>query len=298
MGAQAHMGTPIWGKDQLTGMVCLFRQLDRPFSVEEEALLVAVSEQLGVAVENARLFAAAQDAATLEERQRLARELHDSATQLTYSDMLMAAAAREMVASRDLAGADHFLVRIGETAQQALKEMRLLLFELRPGAIPRDGLVDGLQRRLDAVERRAGLAAQLLVEGPMDLPPSVEEGLYRIALEALNNSLKHASATSVAIDLRATGHLVEMKVSDDGRGFDTRCAAGRGGLGLITMQERARRLGGSLSVDSTPGWRRQRIEPPWTWCTWDTSEPPWMMRSLAGSPRYARMIGVAGSPNT
>lgn len=227
----------------------MFRDSNRQFSSEEEALLVAISEQLSVAVENARLLGAAQDAATLEERKRLARELHDSVSQLIYGDMLMAAAGREMVACRDLARADHYLAKIRETAQQALKEMRLLLFELRPSGLPHEGLVDALQRRLDAVERRGGVAVQLLVDGPIDLPPPVEEELQRIAQEALNNALKHAAATSITIELRASGSLVEMKVSDDGRGFCP-SAYQRGGLGLTTMRERAERLGGALVVES------------------------------------------------
>ncbi|MDP2661539.1 MAG: histidine kinase [Dehalococcoidia bacterium] len=253
LGALAYVGTPIWSKGQLTGMLCLFRQLDRPFSAEEEALLVAISEQLGVAVENARLFDAAQNAATLEERQRLAHELHDSVAQLIYSDVLLAEAARGVLACGDLAAAEKYLARTGETAQQALKEMRLLCFELRPSGLAQEGLVVALQRRLDAVEKRAGLAAELLVDGAIDLPPSVQVGLYRVACEALNNALKYAAATSVTIELRARGDLVEMMVSDDGRGFDPSNTAHRGGLGLMTMHERVRGLRGSLAIDSTPG---------------------------------------------
>ncbi len=250
-GARAHVGIPIRGKGELAGALCLFREVGRPFRGEEVSLLTAIAEQLGVAIENARLFAEAQEKATLEERQRLAAELHDSVTQLVYSEMLMAEAARQMVASGDLAGARQYLGRLGETAQQALKEMRLLLYELRLSGLTEEGLIAALQRRLDAVERRAGLEARLLVEGTVDLPRSVQEELYHVALEALNNTLKHAGATSVAVEVRRKVGLLEMSISDNGRGFDPNTASNGGGLGLTTMRERAERLGASLVMGST-----------------------------------------------
>ncbi|MGE5619122.1 MAG: ATP-binding protein [Sphingomonadaceae bacterium] len=251
-GGLAQVALPIRSKGQVVGTLCLFRPSDRPFSTDETALLTAVSEHIGGAVENLRLFAEAQDKATLAERHRLASELHDSVTQLTYSEMLLAEAARQMMTTGRITEALQYLERLGETAQQALKEMRLLLYELRPLGPAEEGLVVSLQRRLDAVERRSGMDARMHVEGTLELHSSVEEGLYRIAQEALNNALKHAQATSVEIGLRATHGVVEMTISDNGRGFDP-SGADEGGLGLTTMRERAARLGGSISIHSTPG---------------------------------------------
>ncbi len=252
LGPLAHVGVPIRGKNRPAGVLCLFRSAQRPFSLEEVVLLRAIGEQLGVAVENAWLYAAAQDKAALEERQRLAGALHDSVTQLIYSVTLLAEASRQLVKAGKSATATQYLGRLGETAQQALKEMRLLLYELRTAGLPEEGLVTSLQRRLDAVEKRAGLSAQLYVEGEIDLPTATAEILNRIAQEALNNALKHAAATSVQVSLRVDGDELELVVLDDGRGFDP-ANIDHGGLGLAMMRERAAKVRGALSVASSPG---------------------------------------------
>jgi signal transduction histidine kinase len=113
--------------------------------------------------------------------------------------------------------------------------------------------VGALQQRLDAVEKRAGVDARLLVDGPLDLPAHVEEGLYRIAQEALNNALKHAAPRSVLLCIEADSRHVNLSVGDDGRGFDPEAVSDRGGMGLISMRERAERLGGSFSLVSAAG---------------------------------------------
>jgi signal transduction histidine kinase len=145
------------------------------------------------------------------------------------------------------------IARLGETAQQALKEMRLLVYELRPLALEQAGLADALQHRLDAVEKRAGVDAQLRVNLDRDLPPIVENGLYRIAQEALNNALKHAEATTISVSLNTNDGCVEMEVMDNGKGFDPQAVQDQGGLGMISIRERATALHGESSITSTPG---------------------------------------------
>jgi signal transduction histidine kinase len=143
--------------------------------------------------------------------------------------------------------------------------MRLLGHELRPLALEREGLVGALQQRLDAVEGRAGIQARLLVEGALELPMAVESELYHIAQEALNNALKHAAAGAVVV--RLSGHadrepvsatidrrrLIRLEISDNGCGFDLEHANEHGGLGLISLHERAARLGGEVHINSAPG---------------------------------------------
>jgi len=131
--------------------------------------------------------------------------------------------------------------------------MRLLIYELRPAVLKPGGLVEALQQRLNAVERHAGLKAHLIVDQPIELPLLAEEELYHIIQEALNNSLKHAAATSVMVRLQPTEAGVEAKITDNGIGFDNESARQKGGMGLINMRERVERLGGQLAIASQPG---------------------------------------------
>jgi PAS domain S-box-containing protein len=193
-----------------------------------------------------------QAQALLEERQRLARELHDSVTQSLYSLTLLAEAGRRMAAAGDLDRVGQYVGRLGETAQQALKEMRLLVYQLRPLALEAEGLAGALQHRLDAVEKRGGVQARLVVEGLVSLPARVEEALFRVAQEALNNALKHAGASAVTVTLCGGKGLVGLEITDNGRGFDPAQASG-GGLGLTSMRERVDQLGGDFALLTGPG---------------------------------------------
>ena len=168
--------------------------------------------------ERKRAGEALRELAVVEERNRLARELHDSATQSLYSQALFAEAALRLADSGDIDGMTDHLRQLGETSQRALKEMRLLVYELRPLALETEGFAGALQQRLDAVEARVGVKTRLLVEGLIDLPSHVEEALYRVTEEALNNTLKHAAATSVEVRIHTHAGRLELEVRDDGQG--------------------------------------------------------------------------------
>ncbi len=142
---------------------------------------------------------------------------------------------------------------MGEITQQALKEMRLLVHELRPPALEREGLIGALRQRLGAVEERAGVQVHLLADPELELPSLVEKELYRVAQEALNNAIKHAAATVVIIRLDTLDGYVELEVVDNGRGFDPATLAGERGIGLSSMEERVKGLGGVLTIRSAPG---------------------------------------------
>jgi len=250
---QGYVGVPVRARERVLGVLSIIGESGRCFTEAEVSLLSSIANEVGVAVENARLHEQAQELAVVKERERLARELHDSVTQSLYSLTLLAEAGQRLVGTGDLERVGDYLRRLGEIAQQALKEMRLLVYQLRPLVLKREGLVGALQERLDAVEKRAGVDARLLVEGPVALPPVVEDELYRIAQEALNNALKHAAPTTVKVTVRAVDNHTSLVVQDNGRGFDPRCAALEGGMGLVSIQERAEKLGGSLSIMSRPG---------------------------------------------
>jgi signal transduction histidine kinase len=131
--------------------------------------------------------------------------------------------------------------------------MRLLVFELRPPIVRQEGLAAALEARLEAVEGQAGLKTQLNVVGTGRLPPDIEEGLYRIALEALTNALKYAQAHSLTISLRLDQQMAVLEIADDGVGFDATTAGERGGMGLAGMVERVEQMGGQLTIESEPG---------------------------------------------
>ncbi len=212
-----------------------------------------MADQVALAIENARLRGQAEQAAAYAERSRLARELHDSVTQSLYSITLYAEAVARMLASGAGADAIEHLRELRATAQEALREMRLLIFQLSPPALEKGSLADALQMRLDAVEARGGLKVDLQVEGDERLAPRVRQELYQIAQESLNNALKHARAQSVRIQLEYKGGETRLAVSDDGCGFDPAAAGGSGGLGLRGMRERVQGVGGTLCIDSAPG---------------------------------------------
>ena len=205
----------------------------------------------------------AEELAVTQERNRLARELHDSVTQSLHSSTLLAEAGQRLLSSGDIERARRYLIRLGEISQQSLREMRLLVYELRPLELRGVGLVGALQQRLDAVERRSGVEVQLSIEEEIELPRSIEDELYRIAVEALNNALKHANPSRVTVTLRTeekdVNQCIELSLMDDGIGFDLDTKAGEGGLGLISMKERIENLGGKLTILSTPGEGTQVI---------------------------------------
>lgn len=253
-GLRALALLPLSAREHFLGVLVLAtRRGPRPFSPEERSLLHAVSDQLGLAVENVRLQAESRQRAIVEERNRLARDLHDSVAQALYGVTLYAEATARHLAAGDLAQAAEHLQVLRETAQESLREMRLLVFELRPSVLLQEGLAGALQSRLDAVEGRGGLVTEFHSSGSDRLPPEVEEGLYFVAREALNNVLRHACARRVWVSLVWDEERVVLEIGDDGVGFDPASARPCGGLGLRSMEERAARLGGRLKVDSSPG---------------------------------------------
>ena len=246
------IGVPLHAGGKVLGMLWGYSDQAGHLTLEDVSLLVSIGERVGTTIENFRLRERTQTLAILEERQRLARDLHDSVTQQIYSLLLFAGGAKKAVQTVDTDSSLQMLKRIEDVARQALKELRLLIYELRPLDLQSAGLVKALQQRLESVEQRAGIQARLQAGEEFHLPPAVEEDLFRIAIEALNNSLKHAGASEVTVRLQATNGAVTLEVADNGRGF-TLAAQGAGGSGLQNMQERAKKIGANLEISSSPG---------------------------------------------
>ncbi len=256
------MWVPLVVRGRIIGLLSITNPAPRAYGPRDASLALAIARQAAVAVENARLHERARQAAVLEERQRLARELHDSVTQALYGISLYAEAAGRALADGDATPAAANLQEIRETVQDALREMRLLLLDLRPPLLEERGLAGALQARLQAVEARAGLITELQGDGAARLPPETEQELYRLAQEALNNVLRHAHANHVTVRLDTCGGRAFLEVADDGIGFEPALSGGAG-LGLRGMRERAEQLGGRLHVESAPGaGTRVRVELP------------------------------------
>ena len=252
-GVQLTICIPLTAQSRTVGAINLSNRSPRLVTPEESSLLASIGHQIGVAVDNAQLYEQAQQLAVMKERNRLARDLHDSVTQALYGVTLYSEAASRQLASGDVDLVANHLAEIRATAQESLREMRLLIFELRLPALRSEGLAAALQARLDSVESRVGLDTTFRVEGASKLAPDVEEGLYRIAQEALNNALKHAHASSVSVVLHHNDRVVSLCIQDDGIGFDPSAARAQGGFGLTGMEERVTRLGGELTITSSPG---------------------------------------------
>jgi signal transduction histidine kinase len=224
---------------------------DGHFSDEEVALAETVAAEIAGAIENARLTQQAQIAAVDAERQRLARELHDSVTQSLYSVILLSSGWQSMAEQGTLADPAASFRQLGEVGLDALREMRLLIHQLRPPILEEIGLVRALQQRLDFVELRADIEPELTTRGDVDsLPPNLEEQLFHIAQEALNNILRHAQASKVSVCLEHNEDHVTLTIHDNGQGFDS--TEESGGMGLKTMHERAANIQGTLEITTMP----------------------------------------------
>ena len=217
----------------------------------EIAFLGAIADHAAVAVENARLFAEARGKAALEERQRIARELHDSVAQALYGIGLAASAVRTWLDSdpgRAIEPAEY----VAELARAGLAEMRALIFALRPESLAEEGLVAALEKMAASLRARHGLAVAADLGDEPVASLEVKEALYRVAQEALHNAVKHARATRVELRLGWYDGEIGLRVRDDGVGFEP-AGSYPGHLGLRSMRERTERLGGALEVRSAPG---------------------------------------------
>jgi signal transduction histidine kinase len=219
------------------------------FTDKQVTIAKAFADHASVAIENARLYEQAHALAVLEERQRLARDLHDSVAQAMYGVALGAKAARKYL-DKDVEAIEPMDYVIS-LAAAGLAEMRALIFDLHPGAIAEEGIVNAVKRQVTAAEARHGLSVDFnAVEPEADL--KAKEAVYSVVREALHNVVKHAQASTVAVAIEAVDGSLNFSVIDDGIGFDP-AATGPGHMGLQSMRERIERMGGTISIDSEQG---------------------------------------------
>ncbi|MCB0167777.1 MAG: PAS domain S-box protein [Anaerolineae bacterium] len=248
---QTYLGAQIRSGNRIAGLLSCYRFTGRGFGLDEIALITAIAEQMGMMLETHRLRQNAEAMAVLQERQRLARDLHDSVTQSLYSLSLFSRAGREAAEDGDIDRLNHSLRELEHNTLHALREMRLLLYELRPADLEQEGLIQAVKLRLNTVERRVGLRLDVQLDELPVLSPRCEVELYHVIVEAMNNVVKHAAATSLTLHLTSADRQLHLQIIDDGQGFDP--AQPKGGMGLNNIRERIARLNGQLSLVSEPG---------------------------------------------
>lgn len=224
------------------------------FTDRDAELATFFANQAAAAIENARLYEQTREYAVVEERNRLARELHDSVTQSLFSVTLLSEAALNLLDRNDAAKARERLERANELAQGALAEMRALIFQLRPMTLQEEGLLSAVKKHLSALRSRNGQVVELQVTGSeRRLPAPVEDAAFGIIQESLNNVVKHASAALAHVKLGFDTDCLRISTTDNGVGFDPAAPRPMRTLGMSSMLERAEGIGGRLVVESAPG---------------------------------------------
>ncbi len=245
----APVEVPIVYRGRQAGVLLAWYPAGHEPQPEETSFIEAIADQVAVAIENAQLLAAASESAALEERQRLARELHDSVSQAIYGIGLGARTARRRLgpdAAPSIVEPVDFVLSLADTA---LAEMRALIFELRPDALEQEGLVAALERQLAAIEARYGIPVERTLNADPPVPLSTKEALYRISQEGVQNAVRHARPSKVTVTLETIAGFVRLEIRDDGSGFDPQ-GNFPGHLGLRSMEERATKSGGTWRIES------------------------------------------------
>jgi signal transduction histidine kinase len=248
---RAWLAVPIITKGETYGGMLLYYTESRVLSEEEIQLATAFSDQAALAIENARLRARVQQAAALAERERLARELHDAVTQTLFAASVIAEALPRIWEAYP-EERQRGIEELRTLTRGALAEMRTMLIELRPAALTEKPLGELLSHLGDAMSGRNRIPVAVNVEGDTALQPDLQVALYRIAQEALTNIAKHAAASQASVTLHCMPGSVELRVTDDGRGFDpSNLRPGRSGL--RNMRDRAADVGAVLEIETEPG---------------------------------------------
>ena len=243
---RSFLGVPIVAPQGVIGAFYLTEKIGAPdFTDEDEELIGLLAAHAAIAITNARLYEQTRELSIAAERNRLALDLHDAVSQKLFGLVLNAEAAATLL-ERDPSAAREQVAKLQALAQEALDELRSLVFELRPPDLEKDGLGVALRKHIEMLQRFQPVEIALEMHGE---PPPDHDAL-RIAQEALQNAIRHADARQITI--RLANRRVE--VEDDGVGFDPGDGALRSRrLGLTSMEERARRLGGRLDIRSAPG---------------------------------------------
>ena len=247
----SEMAVPMILADRLIGVLYVASSEAGRFNEADVQVMGTLTDLIAVAIENARLYEKAQALAVLEERNRLARELHDSVSQALYGIGLGARTAR-MLLDRNPERVVEPLDYVLSLAEAGLTEMRALIFQLRPESIENEGLVTALTKQAASLQARHGIQVTAELGEEPELPLEIKQALYLVAREAMHNTVKHAKAKHVIVRIQCAPDRCILEICDDGVGFDTRQSF-PGHYGLHTMAERVEQLRGVCTIESAPG---------------------------------------------
>ncbi|MCE1253271.1 MAG: HAMP domain-containing protein [Anaerolineae bacterium] len=244
--------TPLQSEGQTLGLMGVARPVNNKFNLDEITLAISITNQVGVVVYAEQMRQFVQQNKVLEERRRLAQNLHDSVTRSLFELVNLTDSGQELSDTQQINKSRLIFEKIGQSARQAIREMRLFIHQLRPPELEKEGLINALDLRLAAVEGRSDVKAQLCADEGIRLPYPIEAALFDICQEALNNALKHAHARNVLVNLHHFGGGILLEVTDDGRGF-TPTEKNKPDSGLKRMSSRAAEIGAEIEVASAPG---------------------------------------------
>jgi two-component system nitrate/nitrite sensor histidine kinase NarX len=249
---RSYLSLPIRLEGSILGFLSLYSAHLGFFTDEQATILKAFAAQAAIAINNAQLHQKAQALAALEERQKLARELHDAISQTLLSANMIADSLPRLV-QRDPARADEGFTYLRRLIRGALAELRALLMELRPAALAQANLNVLIQQLAEAVTSRKEIEIDLKLDTEYMIADNAKVAIYRITQEALNNVVKHSSARRVAVSLKKLVNGVELSVADDGRGFELGTVSSDH-MGMTIMRERANEIGARLTIESRIGF--------------------------------------------
>jgi signal transduction histidine kinase len=254
-GFRSLVSVPVSNRGSLLGIMHLLSKNNLEPAAHELGVLSAIGQQIGVAIENARLYEEVQNLAAVEERERIGRELHDGLAQVLGYLYLKSHTVAGLLASGRLDNAQTELNELREATREAQRDVRESILGLRTSITPGTGVISTLAEYVSRFSQQSGVNATLVVgnEDSIEFTPTVEIQLLRVVQEALTNVRKHAAARRACVSFEADGDLMAVTIKDDGRGFDVANATQNGHFGLHTMKERAEGVGGDFRISAEPG---------------------------------------------
>jgi PAS domain S-box-containing protein len=256
LDARVYLGLPIRSKKKVVGVLVVIGQAERVFTDEEITLLTSICNQLGIAIENANLHEQAEEYAAAEERQRIAREIHDTIAQGLIGIKMQLEAVESALELGQIESAMERLSQASELASESLSEARNSVWALRSNHQTEKSLAESIQESAANLTTKANLEVSFDLED--DISPinsDLKNDLQKITKESITNALKHAQATQIKIQLKQSNHTVSLSITDNGQGFSVhkKQSSNKGGFGIISMHERIDRHGGNLKISSSPG---------------------------------------------